>query len=138
MYTKIPLSYGICLAQRFIGEKTNEIPAAQELLKRMDLKGTIVTADALNCQKDIVSAIVESKGDYVLSLKGNQALFYEEVQGFFDEEKKEESRKNGNGYKKTVEKEHGELSKGNTHHRGCGLVCRQKTVEEIKGIRDGT
>lgn len=44
--------YGMCLAQKFIEEKTNEIPAAQELLKLMDLKGTIVTADALNCQKD--------------------------------------------------------------------------------------
>lgn len=103
--------YGMCLAQSFIEEKTNEIPAAQELLKLMDLKGTIVTADALNCQKDTVSAIVGSKGDYVLSLKGNQPLFYEEVQGYFDEEKKEEIRKKGNGYKKTVEKEHGGIAK---------------------------
>ena len=99
--------YGMCLAQKFIEEKTNEIPAAQELLKLMDLKGTIVTADALNCQKDTVSAIVGSKGDYVLALKGNQPLFYEEVQGFFDEEKREKIRESGNGYKKTVEKEHG-------------------------------
>ena len=99
--------YGMCLAQKFIEEKTNEIPAAQELLKLMDLKGTVVTADALNCQKDTVSAIVGSKGDYVLALKGNQPLFHEEVQGFFDDEKREEIRKSGKGYKKTMEKEHG-------------------------------
>lgn len=36
----------------FIGEKTNEIPTAQELLPLMDLKGSIVTADAMNCQKE--------------------------------------------------------------------------------------
>ena len=43
-------------------------------------------------------------------IKGKQPLFYEEVQGFFDEEKKEEIRKNGNGYKKTAEKEHGGIA----------------------------
>lgn len=99
--------YGMCIAQKFIEEKTNEIPAAQELLKLMDLKGTIATADALNCQKDTVSAITISKGDYVLALKGNQPLFYEEVRSFFDEEKREGIRKSGKGYKKTLEKEHG-------------------------------
>lgn len=71
--------YGICIGQKFIGEKTNEIPAAQELLPLMDLSNSIVTADALNCQKGTVSAIVKGKGDYVLALKGNQPLFYNEV-----------------------------------------------------------
>ena len=99
--------YGICLAQQFIKEKTNEIPAAQELLKMMDLKGMIVTADAMNCQKDTVAVITRSKGDYVLGLKGNQPLFYQEVKEFFDEAERENLRKEGNCYKKTVEKEHG-------------------------------
>lgn len=76
--------YGMCIAQKFIDEKTNEIPAAQEILKTMDLHGTIVTADAMNCQKDTVATIVKSKGDYVLALKGNQQLFYEEVKDYFD------------------------------------------------------
>ena len=75
-------SYRICLAQKFIDEKTNEIPAAQELLKIMDLKNSIVTADAMNCQKDTVSVIVKSKGDYVLAIKGNQKLFYFEVKDY--------------------------------------------------------
>lgn len=85
--------YGICLAQKFIEEKTNEIPAAQELLKLMDLRGSVVTADAMNCQKETVAVIVESKGDYVLALKGNQPLFYQEVMDFFDEEEREKIRK---------------------------------------------
>lgn len=54
--------YGICLAQKFIEEKTNEIPAAQEILRLMDLKDMIVTADAMNCQKEMVAAIVSKKG----------------------------------------------------------------------------
>ena len=99
--------YGICLAQKFINEKTNEIPAAQELLRLMDLKDTIVTADAMNCQKGTVSAIVSGKGDYVLALKGNQQLFHEEVRAYFEEEVLERLREKEGCYKKTVEPEHG-------------------------------
>ena len=99
--------YGICLTQKFIDEKTNEIPAAQELLSIMDLKDTIVTADAMNCQKDTAAAIIQAKGDYVLGLKGNQTLFHEEVKGYFDEKVREELRKKPGCYFKTVEKEHG-------------------------------
>lgn len=103
--------YGICLAQKFIEEKTNEIPAAQEVLKLIDLDATVVTADAMNCQKETVEAITGSKGDYVLALKGNQPLFYEEVKEFFDAEKQEELRRQeGKTYKKTIEKEHGGIA----------------------------
>ncbi len=63
--------YRICLAQKFIGEKTNELPAAQEVLRIMDIKETIITADAMNCQKDTAKVIIDGKGDYVLALKGN-------------------------------------------------------------------
>lgn len=99
--------YGICLAQEFIPEKTNEIPAAQEVLKLMDLHGMIVTADAMNCQKETVRVITESHGDYVLALKENQPLFYQDVKDFFDETEKAELRKKKKCYKKTTEKEQG-------------------------------
>ena len=99
--------YGMCLAQKFIEEKTNEIPAAQEVLKLMDLHDTIVTADAMNCQKDTVSAIVQGKGDYVLALKGNQQLFYEEVRDYFEDGVLEKLRGKEGCYKKTIEPEHG-------------------------------
>lgn len=102
--------YGICLAQKFIEEKTNEIPAAQEILRLMDLKNTIVTADAMNCQKETVAAIVAGKGDYVLALKGNQNLFYKEVQGYFEKNVLESLLKKEGCYKKTVELEHGGIA----------------------------
>lgn len=98
--------YGICLAQKFIEEKTNEIPAAQEILRMMDLEKTIVTADAMNCQKETVAAIADGKGDYVLALKGNQALFYDEVKSYFDDSVRGNIKKEG-GYKKTAEPEQG-------------------------------
>lgn len=99
--------YGFCLAQKFIDEKTNEIPAAQELLRLMDLEKTIVTADAMNCQKDTAAAIIAGKGDYVPALKGNQGLFYNEVLDFFDGGLLEGLKKKAGCYKKTVGKEHG-------------------------------
>ena len=99
--------YGICIGQRFIKEKTNEIPAAQEILPLLDLKDSIVTADAMNCQKETASAIVRAKGDYVLALKGNQPLFYEEVMEYFDGKRQEELRQEEGCWYKTVEKEHG-------------------------------
>lgn len=102
--------YGMCVAQKFIEEKTNEIPAAQEILRLMDLRNTIVTADAMNCQKETVKVITGAKGDYVLALKGNQPLFYEEVQRFFDMEKQKELKKKEVCYKKTLEQEHGGIA----------------------------
>lgn len=99
--------YGICLGQRFIEEKTNEIPTAQEVLRLMDLKDTIVTADAMNCQKDTAAAVINAGGDYVLALKGNQQLFYEEVKGYFDTDILAGLCGEAGHYRKTVDKEHG-------------------------------
>ena len=99
--------YGICLGQKFIEEKTNEIPAAQEVLRLMDLKGTIVTADAMNCQKDTAAAAIDAGGDYVLALKGDQQLFYEEVKGYFDADMLKGLKGEAGHYRKTADKEHG-------------------------------
>ena len=73
--------YGMCLAQRYISEKTNEIPAAQEALHPVDLKGTMVAADAMNCQKGAAEAAMDGKGDYVLALKGDQTLSMKKWKG---------------------------------------------------------
>lgn len=125
--------YGMCIAQKFISEKTNEIPAAQELLKVMDLRGTIVTADAMNCQKDTVSVIAESKGDYVLALKGNQQLFYEEVKRYFDEETIETLEKKDNCYYRTVEKEHGGIAERKYYiTNDVGWFCEKDKWKKLK------
>ncbi len=98
---------GFCIGQEFIKEKTNEIPAGPVLLGKMDLKGKIVTWDALNTQKETVEAVIRGKGDYVAALKGNHHLFYKEVQEYFSEETLEILEKTTGNYKKTVEKGHG-------------------------------
>lgn len=71
---------GICLAQQAVDTKSNEITAIPELLKLLDLKGALVTIDAIGCQKDIASDIVTAGADYVLAVKGNQEHLHEDVQ----------------------------------------------------------
>ena len=60
----------LVLAQRSVDEKSNEITAVLKLLNALESAGAVVTVDAMGCQREIASLIVEKKADYVLSLKG--------------------------------------------------------------------
>jgi len=90
------------LAQIATDAKSNEITAVPALLKMLSLKGTIVTADALNCQRAIPSSgysngfavgtlaslaqqIVDQGGDYALALKGNQGTLHDDVSTYMDD-----------------------------------------------------
>lgn len=75
--------YGMSIIQDFIGEKTNEISMGPELIKQLNLSDSIITADALNTQKETVKAIVKAKGEFVLVLKANQGTMYNEVSEYF-------------------------------------------------------
>lgn len=70
---------GMCLGQRAVGAKSNEITAIPELLKLLHLKGALATIDAMGCQKEIARGIVEAGGDYVLAVKGNQEGLHDDV-----------------------------------------------------------
>lgn len=69
----------LILGQIATEEKSNEITAIPELLKMLEIKGCIVTIDAMGTQKDIAQAIVDREADYVLALKENQKTLYEDV-----------------------------------------------------------
>ncbi|MGB2864703.1 MAG: ISAs1 family transposase [Sedimentisphaerales bacterium] len=66
-------------------EKSNEITAIPKLLEMLVLDGSVVTIDAMGCQKKIAEKIKESNGDYIFSLKGNQGTLHEEVKLFMDD-----------------------------------------------------
>jgi predicted transposase YbfD/YdcC len=70
---------GITLAQLKTEEKSNEITAIPELLEVLDLAGCIITIDAMGCQTDIASRILQKGGDYVLSCKDNQPNLHKEI-----------------------------------------------------------
>jgi predicted transposase YbfD/YdcC len=73
------------LAQIATDAKSNEITAVPALLKMLSLKGTIVTTDALNCQRATAQQIVDQGGDYALALKGNQGTLHDDVRTYFDD-----------------------------------------------------
>lgn len=77
---------GLTLAQRTVDGKSNEIPAVQELLKELYIKGTMVTADALNCQKETAEIIVNQKADYLLSVKDNHPNLKKDIKDFVQDE----------------------------------------------------
>lgn len=76
-------STGVCIKSQLIDNKTNEIPTAQKILTALNIKGMIITSDAMNCQKKTVNVIAEGKAHYVLGLKGNHGDFYEEITDAF-------------------------------------------------------
>lgn len=107
---------GLVLGQVKVNEKSNEITAVPELLRVLQLKGAIVTLDAMGCQKDIAADILEQQADYVLALKGNHANVHEEVKTFFDDavapcttECAQTADKEKMDFHQTIEKGHGRI-----------------------------
>ena len=70
----------LCLGQMRCGEKTNEITVIPNLLEMLDIKGSIITIDAMGTQTAIARKIIDNGGDYILSVKGNQGSLEEEVE----------------------------------------------------------
>lgn len=71
--------FGLSLGQVACEEKSNEITAIPALLRLVDLKGAIITIDAMGTQKAIAAQIIEGEADYVLALKGNQETLHQAV-----------------------------------------------------------
>lgn len=76
---------GFCLGQNRVDEKSNEITAIPELLEALNIKGHIITTDAMGTQIEIVKQIRKKHADYVLALKGNQSGMYDDVSRYFDD-----------------------------------------------------
>jgi predicted transposase YbfD/YdcC len=74
---------GIALGQVATADKSNEITAIPQLLEQIDLRKTIVTIDAMGCQKDICAQIVDGKGDFVIAVKDNQPTLKAAIAEFF-------------------------------------------------------
>ena len=76
-------AHRLCLAQEQVAAKTNEIIAIPNLLQPLDIEGSVVTIDAIGCQKEIVELIVEKQADYIIGLKANQGTLYEQIADCF-------------------------------------------------------
>lgn len=70
----------LVLGQRKVDGKSNEITAIPELPEMLDIKGSIVTIDAMGTQKNIAKVIIDNQANYILALKGNQDYLKEDVE----------------------------------------------------------
>ncbi|GFI46449.1 hypothetical protein IMSAGC019_01763 [Lachnospiraceae bacterium] len=99
---------GYCLGQQAVDEKSNEITAIPKVLESIGIKGQVVTIDAMGTQTAIVETIRKRRADYVLAVKGNQGNLETDIRLYFEDPKVCEDLKKGTGYKKSVEKAHGQ------------------------------
>jgi len=76
---------GLVFAQMATEAKSNEITAIPKLLDLLDLRGAVISIDAMGCQKEIARKIIGDGGDYIFSLKGNQSTMHEEVSWWLDQ-----------------------------------------------------
>jgi predicted transposase YbfD/YdcC len=95
------------------------------MLEYLDIKGKIITADAMHCQKETCKKIINKKGDYAFGLKENQKSFYEDIELFFNDE---QNRENIEIFKAPIEKSH-----GRTELRICSKI---KDISWLGNMRD--
>ena len=81
--TAMVVDSGRVIYQKETDSKTNEIPVMQSILEQLEIEGSVITADAMHCQKKTAEMICEKKGDYVLQVKNNQASLLEEIKAYF-------------------------------------------------------
>lgn len=121
----------LVLGQVKVDEKSNEITAIPELLRALDLSGCIVTTDAMGCQKEIASLIVEAEADYALALKENHGQIYEDVKLLFDDLAASRCSAYPYDMERTVDKGHGRLET-----RWCWAISDPKVLKALRGAKD--
>lgn len=78
--------FGIRFGQQTVYDKSNEIPAVQELIGKLTIEGCMVVADALNCQKETAKVIIKGKADYLLCVKGNHQILHENIEAYVQDD----------------------------------------------------
>ncbi|MEL6381003.1 MAG: ISAs1 family transposase [Cyanobacteria bacterium J06626_18] len=123
----------LVLGQVKVDSKSNEITAIPKLLEVLDLKGCIVTIDAMSTQTAIAQQIVEQEADYILSLKGNQGDLHQDVEQLFDWAIKTQFKDIPHEYHQTLDKGHGRLEI--RRHYLLGSVEHLLNAERWKGLK---
>lgn len=103
---------GVVLMQMEVGSKENEIVTAPRLLKSVDLRGKIITGDAMFAQRELSRQVVASGGDYVWSVKENQRGLHSDIEAVFEIEGGQtrlKAMKNDLRQAETIDKQHGRL-----------------------------
>ena len=122
---------GFSLGQKRVSDKSNEITAIPELLDSLNIKGHIITTDAMGTQTEIVKKIRKKRADYVLALKGNQGTLHEDVKLYFEDLELLSSC----AYTKTTEKARNGIEKREYWQTGnIGWLSQKKDWVGLKSI----
>lgn len=127
MVSALSSKYGLVLGQQKCYEKSNEITAIPQLLDMFLIEGSVITIDAMGCQKDIAAKILRRKADYILALKGNQGNLYKEVTDLFDKVNTREFEKYIHQRDTQLEKDHGRIEQ-----RDCVTIENLDWLYEIQ------
>ena len=119
----------IVLAQVKTNEKSNEITAIPEVLKLLEIKGCIITIDAMGCQQKIAQQIIDQKGDYAFGLKGNQGTSLTAVEKFFSKISDEKCEKFS-----SVDKGHGRVETREYFSTDANLVPDLKDWPGLQSV----
>lgn len=121
---------GLTLAQQKVDEKSNEITAIPELLQMLELRGCVVTIDAIGTQPAIAEQIVDAEADYVLALKANKMSLHEEVKLYFDDIEGDRHTAAECDYNKSVDTGHGRVE-----IRECWATEKIEWLQAAKGYK---
>ncbi len=136
----------LVLGQTSVEERSNEITAIPQLLKTLDVSGCIVTIDAMGCQTQIASTIIDRGADYVLALKKNQPQLHQDVTHMFTDARRTHFTRVDHDYYETVNKGHGRIetrrcwtisdSEYIGYFNDCGQWPQLKSVAMIESERE--
>lgn len=127
-------SHHLLLGQVKTDKKSNEITAIPKLLELIDIKGHIVTIDAMGAQKKIAQQIIKQEGDYVMSLKGNQGKLHENVVKAFEAAQLKEWEGIRHETCQTIEAGHGRIEKRRYHILPAAAVEIPKGWSTIQSV----
>ncbi|MEI8046939.1 MAG: ISAs1 family transposase [Bacteroidota bacterium] len=116
----------LVLGQCKADNKSNEITAIPELLEMLDIKGSIITIDAMGTQRNIAATIIDNQADYILALKGNQTYLKQDVESLC-------KRMKPDSESETVEKGHGRIETRNC--KVYNQIQRFDDLENWKGLK---
>lgn len=124
---------GLLLGQVSTEEKSNEIEAIPRLLDMIDIEDSIVTIDAMGCQKEIATRIIERKGEYILTLKDNQPTLADNIKAIFELGEETQYKKMHHLQKIEKIKDHGRIEK----RRYTLISCKDNWTFDVRwpGLR---
>ncbi|PCJ46333.1 MAG: ISAs1 family transposase [Gammaproteobacteria bacterium] len=104
---------GLILTQKESEGKKNEIKTMQAMLSSLEVKGAVITADAMHCQTKTAALIQERDADYVLQVKNNQKNLCDEIKAFFHKTERDSPEELEDRFYSDTEGEHGRISERN-------------------------